>query len=78
MLVVWTNCVLATATDLPNGSMVDFFRMVKKGEQIGKVTSARYSPRPEKSIGYRKGPIEHSEVGTEGEVETPSEGTPLR
>ena len=61
-----------------DGSMVDFFRMVKKGEQIGKVTSARYSPRPEKSIGYRNGPIEHSEVGTELEVKTPSEGTPLR
>jgi glycine cleavage system aminomethyltransferase T len=35
--------------------MVDFFRMVKKGEQIGKVSSARYSPRPEKNIGYLNG-----------------------
>jgi glycine cleavage system aminomethyltransferase T len=57
--------------------MVDFFRMVKKGEQIGKVTSARYSPRREKSIAYRNA-IEHSEVGSELEVKSPLEGTPLR
>jgi hypothetical protein len=38
-----------------DGSMVDFFRMVKKGEQIGKASSARYSPRPEKNIGSLNG-----------------------
>jgi hypothetical protein len=56
-------------------SMVDFFRMVKKGEQIGKVTSARRALR--RASVTAMGPSEHSELGTELEVETRSEGIPL-
>jgi glycine cleavage system aminomethyltransferase T len=37
----------------------------------GRVTSAVYSPRLEKNIGYAWLPIEHTELGTHLEVETP-------
>jgi hypothetical protein len=52
--------------------------MARRGEQIGEVTSARYSSRPEMNFGYRQRQIEHSEVGTDLEIDTPSEGTPVR
>jgi glycine cleavage system aminomethyltransferase T len=35
------------------------------------VTSAVYSPRLEKNIGYAWLPIEHTELGTQLSVETP-------
>jgi glycine cleavage system aminomethyltransferase T len=57
-----------------DGSMVDFFPVSKGGSQIGKVTSACFSPRLEKNIGFAMVPIEHAELGTELEVERP-EGT---
>jgi aminomethyltransferase len=41
------------------------------GEQVGMVTSALYSPRLEKNIGYAWVPVERAELGTELEVETP-------
>jgi glycine cleavage system aminomethyltransferase T len=41
------------------------------GARIGEVTSACFSPRLEKNIGYAMVPIEHSELGTEFEVERP-------
>src|SRR5206468_1810730 len=44
-------------------------------DRIGKVTSACYSPRLEKNIGYAMVPIEFAELGTEFTVETPDEGT---
>jgi hypothetical protein len=47
-MLVWGAAVQLGA--YKDGYMVDFFRMVKKGEQIGKVSSARYSPRPDKNI----------------------------
>jgi glycine cleavage system aminomethyltransferase T len=54
-----------------DGSMVDIFPVHKDGSRIGKVTSACFSPRLEKNIGYAMVPIEHSELGTELEVERP-------
>jgi glycine cleavage system aminomethyltransferase T len=57
-----------------DGSMIDVFPVHKDGSRIGKVTSACFSPRLEKNIGYAMVPIEQSELGTELEVERP-EGT---
>ncbi|MGH2763516.1 MAG: glycine cleavage T C-terminal barrel domain-containing protein [Thermoleophilaceae bacterium] len=54
-----------------DGSMVDVFPVHKGGARIGEVTSACHSPRLEKNIGYAMVPIEHSELGTELEVERP-------
>jgi glycine cleavage system aminomethyltransferase T len=54
-----------------DGSMVDVFPVHKDGSRIGKVTSACFSPRLEKNIGYAMVPIEQSELGTELEVERP-------
>ena len=55
-----------------DGSMIDYFPVFKDGKQVGQVTSACYSPRLEKNIGYAMVPIELAEFGTELEVETPS------
>jgi aminomethyltransferase len=57
-----------------DGSMPDVLPVHKGGGPIGRVTSACYSPRLEKNIGYAMVPIEHSELGTELEVER-DEGT---
>ena len=47
-------------------------RPVRKGaENIGRVTSAIYSPRLEKNIGYAMVPVAHAALGTEPEVDTP-------
>src|SRR6266516_1210855 len=54
-----------------DGSMIDFFPVYKDGTQIGDVTSACYSPRLEKNIGFAMVPIEHAEMGREFEVDTP-------
>ena len=54
-----------------DGSMIDFFPVHKDGGRIGKVTSACFSPRLEKNIGYAMVPTEHSDLGTELEVERP-------
>ena len=56
-----------------DGSMIDVFPVHKDGSRIGQVTSACWSPRLEKNIGYAMVPTEHSELGTEFEVERPSE-----
>jgi glycine cleavage system aminomethyltransferase T len=56
-----------------DGSMPDFFAIKQDGEVIGKVTSACYSPRLEKNIGYAMVPIEHSELGTQLVAERPEE-----
>jgi len=58
-----------------DGSMIDFFPVYSDGSQIGRVTSACYSPRLEKNIGYAMVPIEFTEFGTELEVERPKERT---
>jgi glycine cleavage system aminomethyltransferase T len=57
-----------------DGSMIDFFPVNKEGGRIGEVTSACFSPRLEKNIGFAMVPIEHAELGIELEVERP-EGT---
>jgi glycine cleavage system aminomethyltransferase T len=48
--------------------------VLRNGGRIGEVTSACFSPRLEKNIGYAMVPIEESELGTEFEVKRP-EGT---
>ena len=57
-----------------DGTMIDFFPVFAQGngERIGDVTSACYSPRLEKNIGFAMVPIDYAEFGTELEVETPS------
>ena len=57
-----------------DGTMIDFFPASVNGGQVGRVTSACYSPRLEKNIGLAMLPIEHTELGTELEVETPKSG----
>jgi glycine cleavage system aminomethyltransferase T len=54
-----------------DSSMPDFFAVLKDGERIGDVTSACYSPRLDKNIGFAMVPIEHTELGTELEIERP-------
>jgi glycine cleavage system aminomethyltransferase T len=54
-----------------DGSMIDFFPVLKGGERIGKVTSACYSPRLDKNIGFAMVPVEYSTIGVELEVERP-------
>jgi glycine cleavage system aminomethyltransferase T len=56
-----------------DGTMIDFYPVHKDGSRVGQVTSACYSPRLEKNIGYAMVPIELAELGTQLEVETPSE-----
>jgi aminomethyltransferase len=55
-----------------DNEMIDFFPVFSDGRGVGRVTSACYSPRLEKNIGYAMVPIELAEFGTEIEVETPS------
>jgi aminomethyltransferase len=57
-----------------DSSMIDFFPVRKDGSQIGRVTSACFSPRLDKTIGFAMVPTELAELGTELEVERP-EGT---
>jgi glycine cleavage system aminomethyltransferase T len=56
-----------------DGSMPDFFPVLRGGERVGRVTSACYSPRLDKNIGYAMVPMEDSEIGTELTVERPEE-----
>jgi aminomethyltransferase len=56
-----------------DGSMPDFFPVRSGGRAIGRVTSACYSPRLDRNIGYAMVPIEHSDVGTEIEIERPDQ-----
>jgi glycine cleavage system aminomethyltransferase T len=55
-----------------DNEMPDFFPVSVSGSVVGKVTSACYSPRLEKNIGYAMLPIEHTGPGTTLDVETPS------
>ena len=54
-----------------DGSMIDVFPVYADGREVGKVTSACYSPRLERNIGFAMVPIEYAEFGTQLEVETP-------
>jgi aminomethyltransferase len=52
-----------------DGSMIDVFPVSRRGERMGKVTSACHSPRLAKNIGYAMVPVELAELGTKLEVE---------
>jgi glycine cleavage system aminomethyltransferase T len=58
-----------------DSTMIDFFPVSSSEKKVGDVTSACYSPRLEKNIGYAMLPLELTEIGTELEVETPNERT---
>jgi aminomethyltransferase len=55
-----------------DGSMPDYFPVFDKdsGEQVGKVTSATWSPALERNIGYAMVPVRYEAYGTELVVET--------
>lgn len=55
-----------------DGSMMDFWPVRKGHKQTGRITSACYSPRLKKNIGYAMVPIEDTELGTEFTAETAS------
>jgi aminomethyltransferase len=55
-----------------DGAMIDCFPVSNKGKPVGQVTSACYSPRLKKNIGFAMLPIELTQFGTELEVETPA------
>jgi aminomethyltransferase len=57
-----------------DGSMPDFFGVKQGSKLVGRVTSACYSPRLEKNIGYAMLPIEFAELGTELEVDVDGGG----
>jgi glycine cleavage system aminomethyltransferase T len=57
-----------------DGAMIDTFPVYSNGDHIGQVTSACFSPRLEKNIGFAMVPIEYAEFGTKLEVETPQSG----
>jgi glycine cleavage system aminomethyltransferase T len=54
--------------------MIDVFPVYSNGDRVGQVTSACYSPRLEKNIGFAMLPIELTEFGTQLVVETPQSG----
>jgi glycine cleavage system aminomethyltransferase T len=53
-----------------DGSMIDVWPTHQHGKRVGDVTSACWSPRLEKNIGYAMLPIHLTELGTELEVDT--------
>ena len=55
-----------------DGYMIDYFDVFDQGANIGYVSSACYSPRLEKNIGYAMVPIDYIEYGTELEIQTPT------
>ncbi|WP_028660116.1 glycine cleavage T C-terminal barrel domain-containing protein [Nocardioides insulae] len=55
-----------------DGSMIEAFPVHHRGGVVGEVTSACWSPRLERNIGYAMLPVELGELGTEVVVETPS------
>jgi glycine cleavage system aminomethyltransferase T len=57
-----------------DGAMIDLFPVHAEGHRIGDVTSACFSPRLKKNIGYAMVPTHYAGLGTELEVEGP-EGT---
>jgi aminomethyltransferase len=57
-----------------DNEMPDVFPVSVGGQAVGRVTSACHSPRLERNIGFAMLPIEHTELGTSLEVETPVSG----
>jgi len=47
------------------GYIEDYLQVVEGGRQIGQISSAFWSPRLEKNIGYALVPIEYADLGTE-------------
>jgi glycine cleavage system aminomethyltransferase T len=56
-----------------DGAMIDVFPVHLNGSRIGEITSACWSPKLEKNIGFAMVPTERSELGTEFEIEKPDE-----
>ena len=52
------------------GPNTTFWPIIKNGKQVGKVTSAVYSPRLKKNIALAMIQVNFSEIGTELEVAT--------
>jgi glycine cleavage system aminomethyltransferase T len=57
-----------------DNEMPDVFPVHAGGSEVGRVTSACYSPRLEKNIGFAMLPIGFTEIGTELQVDTPVSG----
>jgi glycine cleavage system aminomethyltransferase T len=57
-----------------DNEMPDVFPVNADGSEVGRVTSACYSPRLEKNIGFAMLPIGFTEIGTELQVDTPLSG----
>jgi aminomethyltransferase len=57
-----------------DNEMIDFFPAYAGSQLVGRVTSACYSPRLEKNIGFAMVPLEFAERGTELQVDTPKSG----
>jgi len=57
-----------------DNEMLDVFPVSVGGDEVGRVTSACFSPRLDRNIGFAMVPIEHTELGTTLEVETPVSG----
>ncbi|QYJ02916.1 glycine cleavage system protein T [Nocardioides panacisoli] len=55
-----------------DGSMIEPFPVHHGDDEVGTVTSACFSPRLERNIGYAMLPIELTELGTRVEVTTPA------
>ena len=47
------------------GYIEDYLQVVEAGSQIGQVSSAFWSPRLKKNIGFALVPIEYADLGTE-------------
>ncbi|SEE76239.1 glycine cleavage T C-terminal barrel domain-containing protein [Ruania alba] len=54
-----------------DGSMIEPFPVRHEGAEVGQVTSACWSPRLEKNIGYAMVPVALAELGTTLEIVTP-------
>ncbi len=59
-----------------DGSMIEPFPVHHDGARVGEVTSACFSPRLERNIGYAMMPVALTELGTEVEIETPAGRVP--
>jgi glycine cleavage system aminomethyltransferase T len=55
-----------------DGAMIDVFAVHHGGRRVGEVTSACYSPRLEKNIGYAMVPTDLAALGTEFVVDVPT------
>jgi aminomethyltransferase len=58
-----------------DNEMVDFLPVLDEGVAVGRVSSACYSPRLEKNIGFAMVPVRYAEHGTTFQVQTPGFAT---